>query len=163
MVISKSLIQGFPVSRTECTCSMWGFQQVDPDSWADEMGRLMIPWANYICDANSLHFYMYGLIPVVVSFGTWIPFFICISWSSWIQGTHLTWGEVDSWLSWTQKDHESCCCLAAITSMCPWCPWCVWVFGKLYCSWLQRILMCQLENSARFPKIFTQDFSSQYL
>ena len=43
-------------------------------------------------------------------------------------------------------------------NVCCWCSWCVWVFDKLDFSWLQRILMCQFKNSARFPKIFTQDF-----
>ena len=92
-----------------------------PASWSRQLswwdGKVDDSLENYVMLIAYIS--IYGLIPVVVSFGTSIPFFICISWSSWFQGTHLTWGEVNSWLSWTQKDHESCCCLAAIASRCP--------------------------------------------
>ena len=45
-------------------------------------------------------------------------------------------------VAWPQSPQ----CVLLVSMVC-------WVFGKLYVSWLQGILMCQFKNSARFPKV----------
>lgn len=171
MVISKSFTPNWSTKGKPFRAFLFHIQNVHAPY--DKVSSKLIPtvelmrWEGWwflgkLCDANSLHFYI------------WTYPSCCFFWNfDSIFHLYILEFMISRNTSHLRRSQQ----LAFLNSERSWIvlllgrnhlkvsfgPWCVWVFLKLYWSWLQCILMCQFKNSARFPKMFTQDFSTQCL